>query len=157
MASRNDSPSVAPAGLAFGVVAAIVITVAAWLALGVGGGIVVLILAVICVGVFLAYRTAGTSRAASTDNTDSTPRLRAEGNRPLGDTAEAHDEINPHDLPPDHPGRHEAERMADGDEGETTGHVGGGAVGRGGPEEGEQAPASETPPDEAGRGARTTD
>jgi hypothetical protein len=30
-----------------------------------------------------------------------------------GDTPEAHDEINPHDLPPDHPGRQEAERQAD--------------------------------------------
>jgi hypothetical protein len=32
---------------------------------------------------------------------------------PLGDTPEAHDEISPHDLPPDHPGRREAERQAD--------------------------------------------
>ena len=157
MASRNDSSPVAPAGLAFGVVAAIVITVAAWLALGVGGGIVVLILAAICVGVFLVYRTAGTASNAATDNTDSTPRLRAEGNRPLGDTPEAHDEINPHDLPPDHPGRHEAERMADGDEGETTGHAGGGAAGRGGSEEGEAQAAQETPADEAEHGAKTTD
>ncbi len=30
----------------------------------------------------------------------------------LGDTPEAHDEISPHDLPPDHPGRSEAERLA---------------------------------------------
>jgi hypothetical protein len=35
--------------------------------------------------------------------------------RPLGDTAEAHDEITPHDLPPGHPGRAEAEREADED------------------------------------------
>ncbi len=33
---------------------------------------------------------------------------------PLGDTPEAHDEISPHDLPPDHPGRAEAERRAGG-------------------------------------------
>src|SRR4028119_61871 len=31
---------------------------------------------------------------------------------PLGDTPEAHDEISPHDLPPGHPGRKEAERRA---------------------------------------------
>lgn len=31
---------------------------------------------------------------------------------PLGDTVEAHDEISPHDLPPDHPGRRAAERQA---------------------------------------------
>jgi hypothetical protein len=39
---------------------------------------------------------------------------------PLGDTPEAHDEINPHDLPPDHPARAEAERRA-GDPADTTG------------------------------------
>lgn len=33
--------------------------------------------------------------------------------RPLGDTAEAHDGITPHDLPKGHPGRKEAERQAD--------------------------------------------
>jgi hypothetical protein len=32
---------------------------------------------------------------------------------PLGDTPEAHDEITPHDLPPDHPGRAEVERLTD--------------------------------------------
>jgi hypothetical protein len=32
--------------------------------------------------------------------------------RPLGDTAEAHDEIVPEDLPPDHPARRAAERQA---------------------------------------------
>ncbi|HEX2086133.1 MAG TPA: hypothetical protein VHF89_10660 [Solirubrobacteraceae bacterium] len=31
---------------------------------------------------------------------------------PAGDTPEAHDEINPHDLPTDHPGRQAAEEMA---------------------------------------------
>lgn len=30
----------------------------------------------------------------------------------LGDTPEAHDELSPHDLPPDHPGRHAAEERA---------------------------------------------
>jgi hypothetical protein len=37
----------------------------------------------------------------------------------LGDTPEAHDDISPHDLPLDHPGRAEAERLAS-DEGATT-------------------------------------
>ena len=32
---------------------------------------------------------------------------------PLGDTPEAHDEISPHDLPPDHPGRKQAERESE--------------------------------------------
>ena len=40
---------------------------------------------------------------------------------PAGDTPEAHDEISPHDLPIDHPGRQEAERQAGGEGGTTTG------------------------------------
>ncbi len=42
---------------------------------------------------------------------------------PAGDTPEAHDEITPHDLPPDHPGRAEAERLAGGEEGTTRGNI----------------------------------
>src|SRR3954466_15023422 len=38
-----------------------------------------------------------------------------------GDTPEAHDEINPHDLPPDHPGRRAAETQAGGEAGTTRG------------------------------------
>jgi hypothetical protein len=41
---------------------------------------------------------------------------------PLGDTPEAHDEITPHDLPPDHPGRAEAEREAEEQGGTTRGN-----------------------------------
>jgi hypothetical protein len=39
---------------------------------------------------------------------------------PAGDTSEAHDEISPHDLPAGHPGRAEAERLADDESGGTT-------------------------------------
>ena len=43
---------------------------------------------------------------------------------PAGDTPEAHDEITPHDLPPDHAGREEAEREAqESDDGTITGNV----------------------------------
>ena len=42
---------------------------------------------------------------------------------PAGDTPEAHDEISPHDLPPGHPGRGEAERLAGGEDGTTKGNV----------------------------------
>jgi hypothetical protein len=42
---------------------------------------------------------------------------------PLGDTPEAHDEISPVDLPPDHPGRKQAERDAGGVTGETPGNT----------------------------------
>ena len=40
---------------------------------------------------------------------------------PAGDTPEAHDEISPHDLPVDHPGREKAERQAGGGGGTTKG------------------------------------
>ena len=44
---------------------------------------------------------------------------------PAGDTPEAHDEITPHDLPKDHPGRAAAEEEADeSDDGTVTGNVG---------------------------------
>ena len=35
-----------------------------------------------------------------------------------GDTPEAHDELNPHDMPPGHPGRRAAEHQADDDDGD---------------------------------------
>jgi hypothetical protein len=41
----------------------------------------------------------------------------------LGDTPEAHEEISPHDLPPGHPGREEAERLAGGEDGTSKGNV----------------------------------
>ena len=41
---------------------------------------------------------------------------------PGGDTPEAHDEVSPHDLPPDHPGRQRAEHEA-GPAGTTRGNV----------------------------------
>jgi hypothetical protein len=41
----------------------------------------------------------------------------------LGDTPEAHDEISPHDLPPDHPGRRAAEDLDGGEGGTPKGNV----------------------------------
>jgi hypothetical protein len=43
-------------------------------------------------------------------------------NTPLGDTDDAHDEISPHDLPIDHPGRKAAEHAAGGEDGTTRGN-----------------------------------
>jgi hypothetical protein len=40
-----------------------------------------------------------------------------------GDTPEAHEEISPHDLPLDHPGREEAERLAGGEDGTARGNA----------------------------------
>ena len=41
----------------------------------------------------------------------------------LGDTPEAHDEVSPHDLPKDHPGRQAAEELAGGEGGTTRGNT----------------------------------
>ena len=60
--------------------------------------------------------------AADVDASDSgVPKTDTDDNRPVGDTDEAHDEINPHDLPITHPGREEAEQLAGGSDGTTRG------------------------------------
>jgi hypothetical protein len=82
----------------------------------------VLILAVILVIAFVAYRALTSSTSDNTPGTDDS--------RPLGDTPEAHDEISPHDLPLDNPGRHNAEVMAGDEDATTRGMADGGGAGR---------------------------
>ena len=41
----------------------------------------------------------------------------------LGDTPEAHDEVSPHDLPKDHPGRQKVGELAGGEGGTTPGNT----------------------------------
>lgn len=142
-----------PLGWLGGIAAGLLVALVAGLTVGAELAIPVLILTGLLAIVAIAYRTIGTSRSAPTDSRDTVPRLRAEGERPLGDTQQAHDEISPHDLPPDHPGRHAAEEMA-GEDGTTSGMAAGGAAGEEGPEEGEGA---REPTDEAHQGARTTE
>jgi hypothetical protein len=52
---------------------------------------------------------------AMSDETESIPstHLIPDNETAAGDTPEAHDEINPHDLPAGHPGRAEAEQQAE--------------------------------------------
>jgi hypothetical protein len=52
---------------------------------------------------------------------DPLPAVGMDDATPLGDTPEAHDEISPHDLPKDHPGRRAAERQARRSDGVTHG------------------------------------
>jgi hypothetical protein len=58
----------------------------------------------------------GDARAAMADAGDAVPGTPdiTDDDTPLGDTPEAHDEISPHDLPRDHPGRAAAELLARG-------------------------------------------
>jgi cytoskeletal protein RodZ len=78
----------------------------------------------VLIGVILAIN--GAMRRRVTARHDSIEDAMADENEPLpsahlipdnetaaGDTPEAHDEINPHDLPPDHPGRQAAEAQAE--------------------------------------------
>ena len=67
-------------------------------------------------------RNDGDVGAAMADETDPIPSVPdiPDGERPLGDTPEAHDEISPHDLPVDHPGRKAAEQQAGAPGGDTT-------------------------------------
>ena len=126
-----------PSGVLIGIIVAVILAVVAWIALGSEFGIPILVLAVICILAAIAYRMmAGSTStdAGYADATDPTPKVPTSGDgRPLGDTREAHDEVNPHDLPRDNPGRRTAEEMAGSEEGTTTGHAQGGAAGRGGP------------------------
>ena len=110
-----------------------------------------LLLLAICAIAAVGFRViSGRSRTSDSDSTEGgLPKQEARGGRPLGDTPDAHDEINPHDLPLSNPGRQTAEKMAAGVEGTTTGHdQGGGSAG------GQQA--DRVGADEAGRGASTT-
>ncbi len=57
----------------------------------------------------------GDAAAAMADSDDwaiPSAHLIPDDARPTGDTPEAHDELDPHDLPPDHPGRSALEQRA---------------------------------------------
>ena len=117
-----------PMLLVFGLLLAIAVNVVAFVLLG-SLGWAVLLLTVICAIAAIGMRVISGSNRSDADSTDNVMKQPASEDRPLGDTADAHDEINPHDLPLSNPGRHTAEKMAEGAEGTTTGHDQGGAAG----------------------------
>jgi hypothetical protein len=122
-----------PSLLGFGVLLGLGVLVVAALTIG-EFAIPVAVLIVVCVAAALAYRgMAGERRgeAVEADSTESFPTVPANTDRPLGDTPEAHDELNVHDLPLDHPGRQEAEVMAGDEDATTRGMAAGGAGGTG--------------------------
>jgi hypothetical protein len=82
----------------------------------------------------LADRHGGDIERAREDEREPLPSAHLtaiDDERPVGDTPEAHDEINPRDIPPDNPARQEAEAQAAGGDQETRGNVEGA---QGGPE-----------------------
>lgn len=68
------------------------------------------------------HDSANDAAADARDPVPSTHLVR-DDETPAGDTPEAHDEINPHDLPMDHPGRQAAEDEAGDLQGTTRGSV----------------------------------
>jgi hypothetical protein len=94
----------------------------------------VLVLGFLSLNTLLARRTMqrhhGDAAAAQQDGEDGLPAAHLiPDDRPLGDTAQAHDEISPHDLPKGSPGRRAAEAQAARYGGTTRGHERGAAGG----------------------------
>ncbi|HEV2787326.1 MAG TPA: hypothetical protein VGV67_13090 [Solirubrobacteraceae bacterium] len=94
----------------------------------------VIVLAFIALNGVLSRRSlarhGGDPQAAEADDDDGLPSAHLiPDDRPLGDTAQAHDEISPHDLPRGSPGRRAAERQAARRGGTTRGHEDGAAGG----------------------------
>lgn len=85
--------------------------------------IAVVIIAALVVGWFVLTGAArrnvaarhGSVEDAMSDENEPLPsaHLIPDNETAAGDTPEAHDEINPHDIPPGHPGRRAAEEKAD--------------------------------------------
>ena len=122
-ANQSSGGGVFTTGLLAGIGAGVLLAIIAFVTAGSGLGIPVLVLTAVCAAAAIVYRiVGGAGPRANTDPSASTvPQLPTEEHRPLGDTPQAHDEINPHDLPKDNPGREVAVEMAEGHEGSTEG------------------------------------
>ena len=131
-----------PIGLVAGIVVFLVIGAVAWAAVGAEFGIPILLLTAICGAVAIFYRLMA-GKGSESNPQGGLPKLPTDAGRPLRDTQEGHDEINPHDFPHDSPGRKPAEAMAQGEGGTTGGMSQGGAAGEGGSEEREPVPDEE--------------
>ena len=96
--------------------------------------IIAVVIVLLIVAAWFAINQAGRKRVenrhggdierALADENEPIPstHLITDDERPLGDTPEAHDEINPHDLPRDNPARREAEAQTGGPGSETRGN-----------------------------------
>jgi hypothetical protein len=115
---RRTFPALFGAGLGLGV---ILIIVAFLIDGSLGWGVVVLV--VVAALAAVGYRAIAGSSRSDADSSDPIAKQPLTRDRPLGDTPEAHDEINVHDIPVDAPERHSTERLAGGSEGTTRGPV----------------------------------
>ena len=91
--------------------------------------VIAILTVVVLVGIVLAINGAMRKRVTSrhdsiedalSDETEPLPssHLIPDNETAAGDTPEAHDEINPHDLPAGHPGRQAAEEQAEAEPGD---------------------------------------
>ena len=132
-----------PIALLGGIGAMVVLAIIAGVVVGWEYAVATLILIALVAGVAIFYRLMA-GKGSEENPQGGLPKLPADAGRPLGDTKEAHDEINPHDFPADSPGRKPAEAMARGDEGTTGGMQEGGAAGEGGGESSEAVSGEES-------------
>lgn len=102
-----------PALMLVGLVMAAVVIVVAWVALGEEFGLPILILVAICAAAAIGYRMLAGSNRREGDSSDPTPKQPANPEAPLGATTEQHRELEPHDLPIDHPARPVIEERAE--------------------------------------------
>lgn len=86
---------------------------------GFAGAIAVLLLILVGAGAFDALvarrklaRHHGDVGALDTDERDTFPTMAADADVPRGATRESHTDLNPHDLPPDHPSGERVEEEA---------------------------------------------
>ena len=140
------------AALVAGLLLAVAVIIVAWIAVGIEYAVPLIILAGLCTVGLVGFRLISSrNRDPAASEEGGLPAQAPDPTRPLGDTAEAHDEVNPHDFPLYNPGRRTAERMASGPANTTRGMKNGAAAGAGGSREGETEAVGD---DEAG-GAST--
>jgi hypothetical protein len=134
-----------PTLIVAGLLLAAAVIIVAWIAVGIEYAVPLIILAVFCTVGLVGFRLiSGRNRDPAASEEGGLPAQAPDPTRPLGDTAEAHDEINPHDFPLYNPGRRTAERMAQGPANTTRGMRTGGAAGAGGKHEGDATPVGDS-------------
>ena len=137
-----------PTLMVAGLLLALAVIVVAWIVLGIEYALPLVLLGALCAVALVGFRLISSrNRDPAASEEGGLPAQAPDPTRPLGDTAEAHDEINPHDFPLYNPGRRAAERMARGPSNTTRGMKDGAAAGRGGSAEGDMQAVGD---DEAG-------
>ncbi len=122
-----------------GLLLAVAVIIVAWAVLGAEYALPLVILGGLCLVGLVGFRLISSrNRDPAASEEGGLPAQAPDPTRPLGDTAEAHDEINPHDFPLYNPGRRTAEMMAAGPSNTTRGMKNGAAAGAGGAAEGDR-------------------